>query len=81
MNTDTVFGEEGMSPVDGRLLLLALPPGHYQVADAWGNWIEESGWGSQWRSVTLPIHAGFDISAGSSTYLGRCFWTCRCGRN
>jgi hypothetical protein len=32
MNTDTVFGEEGMSPVDGRLLLFALPPGHYQVA-------------------------------------------------
>jgi len=73
MNTDTVFGEEGMSPVDGRLLLFALPPGHYQAADAWGNWVEESGWGSQWRSVTLPIRAGFDISAGSSVYLGEVF--------
>jgi len=73
MNTDTVFGEEGMSPVDGKLLLLALLPGHYQASDAWGNWIEESGWGSQWRSVTLPIHAGFDVTAGSSTYLGEVF--------
>ncbi|KJV33386.1 hypothetical protein VI06_01860 [Aquitalea magnusonii] len=73
MNTDTVFGEEGMSPVDGKLLLLALPPGHYQASDTWGNWIEESGWGSQWRSVTLPIHAGFDVTAGSSTYLGEVF--------
>jgi hypothetical protein len=35
--------------------------------------VEESGWGSQWRSVTLPIQAGFDISAGSSTYLGEVF--------
>lgn len=73
MNTDTVFGEEGMSPVDGRLQLFALPPGHYQVADAWGNWIEESGWSSQWRSVSMPIHAGFDISAGNSVYLGEVF--------
>lgn len=73
MNTDTVFGEEGMSPVDGRLQLFALPPGHYQVADAWGNWVEESGWSSQWRSVSMPIHAGFDVSAGSSVYLGEVF--------
>lgn len=73
MNTDTVFGEEGMSPVDGRLQLFALPPGHYQIADAWGSWVEELGWSNQWRSVTLPVHAGFDISAGSSVYLGEIF--------
>lgn len=73
MNVDTVFGEEGMSPTDGRLQLLTLPAGHYQLTDAWGNWEEESGWGNQWHSTRQPIHADFDISAGSSVYLGEVF--------
>jgi|GEM_PF-3553197 len=73
MNTDTVFGAEGMSPVDGKLQLFTLPPGHYRLVDAWGNWFEDVGWTRQWRSVSLPVNAGFDVYSGRSVYLGEIF--------
>jgi hypothetical protein len=81
MNTDTVFGEEGMSPVDGRLLLFALPPGHYQVTDAWGNWVEsQAGAASGARSPCRLRPALTSVPAAASIWE-RCFWTCRCDRN
>ncbi len=70
MNTDTVFGEEGMSPVDGRLQLFTLPPGDYEVRDAWGNWTEEMGWTRTWRSASFPINTRFHLEAGQTLYLG-----------
>ena len=53
--TDTVFGEEGMSPVEGKLVLLELPPGDYRLAGVWGHWSD----------------APFHLDAGETVYLGQ----------
>jgi hypothetical protein len=69
--TDTVFGEQGMSPVEGKLELLTLPPGVYRFTEAYGY--------TPWddilpmigpRIVRLPINRDFTIERGETVYLG-----------
>ncbi|SMF22363.1 hypothetical protein [Pseudogulbenkiania subflava] len=70
-NTDTVFGEEGMSPAEGKLQLVALPPGRYELQDAWGQWSDDDLWWSSYRRIThFALHKPFDIRAGETVYLG-----------
>lgn len=71
--TDTVFGEEGMSPVAGKLHLLTLPPGEYRFTDAYGYTRDDSGMpfaGLDMRAVHLPVNRRFSIHAGETVYLG-----------
>ena len=70
MNTDTVFGEQGMSPVEGKLILLTLTPGRYQAAQAWAHWNEPSGMWAQHRYQTFPLAAPFSVAVGETVYLG-----------
>lgn len=71
--TDTVFGEEGMSPVDGRLQLLALPPGRYTLADAYGHWNDEHAdtlISTRQRSAHFQLDRTFELRPGETVYLG-----------
>ncbi|AXK40193.1 hypothetical protein [Crenobacter cavernae] len=74
LNTDTVFGQEGMSPVEGRLELLTLPAGRYRFVEAYGYTVDDSGVGlfgaRMPRSVRLPINRDFCVEAGQTVYLG-----------
>ena len=70
-NTDTVFGEEGMSPVEGKLQLVALPPGKYELQDAYGQWNNgDIGWWSYRRIARFVLNKPFDIREGETVYLG-----------
>lgn len=75
MATDTVFGQEGMSPAEGRLLLFTLPPGDYRLAQAWGYWREDRGtmWSGMMRSASFPLNAPFSLKEGEAVYLGEVF--------
>jgi hypothetical protein len=69
--TDTVFGEEGMSPVGGKLHLLTLPPGQYRFTDVYGYTRDDDGllfFGT--RAVHLPVNRSFTIRPGETVYLG-----------
>ncbi|KZE35149.1 hypothetical protein [Crenobacter luteus] len=75
LNTDTVFGPEGTSPVEGRLTLLTLPPGRYRFVEAFGSTVDDPDGGfpfggSSARSVRLPIGRDFCVAAGETVYLG-----------
>lgn len=70
---DTVFGEEGMPPVAGKLHLLTLPPGEYRFTDAYGYARNDSGMpfaGLDMRSVHIPVNRRFTVNAGETVYLG-----------
>lgn len=69
-NTDTVFGEEGMSPVEGKLQLLALPPGRYQLVEAYGHWGDGYEWWPYHRIARFVLNAPFEVRAGETVYLG-----------
>ncbi|UTH74417.1 hypothetical protein [Chromobacterium sp. IIBBL 290-4] len=70
LNTDTVFGEEGMSPVEGKLMLLPLPPGDYRLANVWGHWAEDGAWGPYLQMKQFKQNAPFHLDAGETVYLG-----------
>ncbi|MGC0155299.1 hypothetical protein ACPRNU_22795 [Chromobacterium vaccinii] len=69
--TDTVFGEEGMSPVEGKLVLMTLPPGDYRVSGAWGHWSDDGVFGPDLRMRQFPLNAPFHLDAGETVYLGQ----------
>ena len=69
--TDTVFGEEGMSPVEGKLVLLELPPGDYRLAGVWGHWSEDGVFGSDLKMKQFRLDAPFHLDAGETVYLGQ----------
>ncbi|WP_024302543.1 hypothetical protein [Pseudogulbenkiania sp. MAI-1] len=69
-NTDSVFGEEGMSPVEGKLQLVALPPGRYQLADAYGHWGDGYSWWPYRRIAHFVLNKPFEVRAGEAVYLG-----------
>ncbi|OHX11267.1 hypothetical protein [Chromobacterium sphagni] len=69
--TDTVFGEEGMSPVEGKLVLLTLPPGDYTLAGVWGHWAEDGVFGSDLKIRQFKLNAPFHLNAGETVYLGQ----------
>lgn len=71
MLTDSVFGEEGMSPVEGKLELLTLPPGNYRFTEAFGYTSEDDFPVSIGpRIVRLPVNSTFRIQPGKTVYLG-----------
>ena len=69
--TDTVFGEEGMSPVEGKLVLMTLPPGDYRVSGAWGHWVEDGPFGANLQMRQFRLNAPFHLNAGETVYLGQ----------
>ncbi|WP_232514875.1 hypothetical protein [Chromobacterium violaceum] len=69
--TDTVFGEEGMSPAEGKLVLMTLPPGDYRVSGAWAHWMEDGVFGADLRMRQFPLNAPFHLDAGETAYLGQ----------
>lgn len=69
--TDTVFGAAGMSPVDGKLQLLPLPPGRYQLQDGYGRWNDrEEWWQMNSRYARFVLNKPFEVRAGETVYLG-----------
>lgn len=68
--TDTVFGEEGMSLAEGRLALLRLTPGHYEISDVWAQWNDQSGIIFDHQSKHFVLKKPFDVQAGETVYLG-----------
>ncbi|MCW3478659.1 hypothetical protein OL229_03630 [Neisseriaceae bacterium JH1-16] len=68
--TDTVFGEQGMAPVEGRLALLRLAPGRYQIGDVWARWSDDTGFMSYQWVRHFRIDAPFEVKAGETVYLG-----------
>ncbi|MEO9386828.1 hypothetical protein [Chromobacterium phragmitis] len=69
--TDTVFGEEGMSPAEGKLVLLTLPPGDYRVSGAWGHWVDDGVFGSNLQMKQFRLNAPFHLDEGETVYLGQ----------
>ncbi|WP_174874036.1 hypothetical protein [Vogesella oryzae] len=70
--TDTVFGAEGMTPVDGKLQLLTLPAGHYQLQRAYAQWNDDP---ERWPfgysgHASFRLDKNFDIQPGKTVYLG-----------
>ncbi|POZ62699.1 hypothetical protein [Chromobacterium alticapitis] len=68
--TDTVFGEEGMSPEEGKLLLISLPPGDYRLSGAWAHWVEDSAFGSELKMKQFKLNAPFQLKPNETVYLG-----------
>jgi len=68
--TDTVFGEEGMAPVEGRLALLRLAPGRYQIGDVWARWSDDTGFMGYQQARHFRVDAPFEVKAGETVYLG-----------
>ncbi|MEQ6290619.1 hypothetical protein ACFPAG_08355 [Vogesella sp. GCM10023246] len=71
--TDTVFGEEGMTPVDGKLQLLALPPGRYQLQQAYAQWNDDpERWPFGYQgNASFRLDKQFEVRAGQTVYLGQ----------
>ena len=71
MGTNTIFGENG-NMAAGKLELLTLPPGRYQLNTAYGYWPSGLGrfgdGGIQIRS--FPLNLPFSVEAGKAVYLG-----------
>jgi len=71
---DTIFGAEGSPSADGKLQLLALPPGRYQLDRAVARWHSDTGADDYAikapRIVSLPLNLPFSVPAGHSVYLG-----------
>ncbi|MGL6071237.1 hypothetical protein [Craterilacuibacter sp.] len=71
MGTNTIFGDKGHM-AEGKLELLTLPPGRYQLTTAYGYWPSSLGrfgdGGIQIRSFALKLP--FSIEAGKAVYLG-----------
>ncbi len=71
---DTIFGPVGSTSADGKLQLLALPPGRYQLGHAVARWRSDTGGDDLAinvpRIVTLPLNLPFNVQAGQSVYLG-----------
>jgi len=67
--TDSLSSEPGMAPAEGKVILLTLAPGRYQISDAWARWDEDTG-----DSATYVKHywvnAPFEVKAGETVYLG-----------
>ncbi len=68
--TDSVFGEAGSSPVEGKLALLTLQPGNYRFVEAIGYYPQEiAGWRTR-QIIRMPMSAPFTVTAGRAVYLG-----------
>ena len=71
---DTIFGPAGSPSVDGKLQLLALPPGRYQLDSAIAHWRNDNGGGdliiNMPRSARFALNLPFSVQAGHSVYLG-----------
>jgi len=68
--TDTVFGEQGMSPVEGKLALLTLAPGRYKIGGVWAWWYDDDGFLAYRWAKYFRIDAPFEVKAGETVYLG-----------
>lgn len=74
--TDSVFGPEGSPPANGKLQLLTLPAGRYQLARATGNWSDTGSrswsgfYGMYNRSARFRLDKPFEVKAGETVYLG-----------
>ncbi|SCK25771.1 hypothetical protein [Vogesella sp. LIG4] len=71
--TDTVFGEEGMPPADGKLQLLALPPGRYRLQDSYAHWVDDPGDNPVFNYkgyAVFHLNKDFEVKAGQTVYLG-----------
>ena len=70
---DTIFGAEGSPSADGKLQLLALPPGRYQLDRAVARWADSGGSDLtplSPRSASFALNLPFSVPAGHSVYLG-----------
>ncbi|WP_233164407.1 hypothetical protein [Chromobacterium sp. ASV23] len=70
LTTDTVFGEEGMSPVEGKLVLLTLPPGDYRLSSVWAHWVEDGVFGADMKIKQFKLNAPFHLEPNEAVYLG-----------
>ena len=68
--TDTVFGEQGKSMAEGKLLLFTLEPGQYRVEQVWANWLEDGAWGVSRKMRSFRLAAPFEVKRGEAVYLG-----------
>ena len=68
--TDTVFGEQGKSMAEGKLMLFTLEPGQYRVERAWANWLEDGAWGVSRKMRSFRLAAPFEVKRGEAVYLG-----------
>jgi len=69
----SIFGPAGSPPAIGKLQLMALPPGRYQLDYAVARWADAGGSDlvpPSPRSVSLPLNLPFSVPAGHSVYLG-----------
>ena len=58
--TDTVFGEQGKSMAEGKLMLFTLEPGQYRVEQVWANWLEDGAWGVSRKMRSFRLAAPFE---------------------
>ncbi|MBM2884484.1 hypothetical protein JFK97_08815 [Chromobacterium phragmitis] len=70
LTTDTVFGEEGMSPAEGKLVLLTLPPGDYRLSSVWAHWVEDGVFGADMKIKQFKLNAPFHLEPNEAVYLG-----------
>ncbi|WP_053077275.1 hypothetical protein [Chromobacterium sp. LK11] len=68
--TDTVFGEQGKSMAEGKLMLFTLEPGSYRVEQVWANWLEDGAWGVNRKMRSFRLAAPFEVKRGEAVYLG-----------
>ncbi|OQS42972.1 hypothetical protein [Chromobacterium haemolyticum] len=68
--TDTVFGEQGKSMTEGKLMLFTLEPGQYRVEQVWANWLEDGAWGVSRKMRGFRLAAPFEVKRGEAVYLG-----------
>ncbi len=74
--TDSIFGEAGSSPAIGKLQLLTLPAGRYQLARASGSWSDAGSrswfgiYGMYQRQASFRLDKPFEVKAGETVYLG-----------
>ncbi|WP_146176656.1 hypothetical protein [Chromobacterium sp. Panama] len=68
--TDTVFGEQGKSMAEGKLMLFTLEPGQYRVEQVWANWLEDGAWGVSRKMRSFRLAAPFELKRGETVYLG-----------
>ncbi|MDN0075392.1 hypothetical protein QU481_10865 [Crenobacter sp. SG2303] len=67
--TDTLYSDQGMAPTEGKVILLTLAPGRYQISDAWTRWGEDTG-DSTTHVKHYGVNAPFEVKAGETVYLG-----------
>lgn len=72
MGTNTVFGPNG-DMAEGKLELLTLPAGRYELTRAYGYWPTDTGpFGNAFTQIrSFSLNTPFTVEAGKAVYLGQ----------